>query len=238
MTALLSPFNGKTIVLELGREIGFKAKQELIKYLREQQARIAYMLTANTDYILVTNNIDNYKIRRAKQLGLPLINVEYVYEYRRLQLGQPSIDITKFIITSVDEQENFTKTGTIVVTGVRNSFFKSRANAVKSNKFDFNKIKLWNSNDANLPLFDELTLCEIGKWAIFKVQFYSFSIAGGEQQQVKNVLIQYALSDDPYEQQQLFASYYYHVATMPHVTRIREILSGKLGSKLLLRVST
>ncbi|CAF1282275.1 unnamed protein product [Rotaria sp. Silwood1] len=111
MTALLSPFNGKTIVLELGREIGFKAKQELIKYLREQQARIAYMLTAN-------------------------------------------------------------------------------------------------------------------------------SIAGGEQQQDKNVLIQYALSDDPYEQQQLFASYYYHVATMPHVTRIREILSGKLGSKLLLRVST
>ncbi len=44
---LLSPFNGKTIVLELGREIGFKAKQELTNYLREQGARISYILTAS-----------------------------------------------------------------------------------------------------------------------------------------------------------------------------------------------
>ena len=44
---LLSPFNGKTIVLELSREIGFKAKQELTNYLREQGARISYILTAS-----------------------------------------------------------------------------------------------------------------------------------------------------------------------------------------------
>lgn len=43
----MSPFNGKTIVLELGHEIGFKVKQELIKYLRGQQAHISYNLTAN-----------------------------------------------------------------------------------------------------------------------------------------------------------------------------------------------
>lgn len=47
-TALLSsPFSGKTIVLELGHEISFKAKQELIKYLREQQAHVSYILTAS-----------------------------------------------------------------------------------------------------------------------------------------------------------------------------------------------
>ncbi|CAF4962190.1 unnamed protein product, partial [Rotaria socialis] len=40
-TSLLSPFNGKSIVLELGHEVGFKAKQELINYLREQQAHIS-----------------------------------------------------------------------------------------------------------------------------------------------------------------------------------------------------
>jgi len=40
-------FVDKTIVLELGREIGFKAKQELINYLREQQAHISYTLTAS-----------------------------------------------------------------------------------------------------------------------------------------------------------------------------------------------
>ncbi|CAF4755456.1 unnamed protein product [Rotaria sp. Silwood1] len=67
-----SPFKGKTFVLELGREIGFKAKQELINYLRVEQAYISYILTASTDYVLVTNDVDTYKTRRAKQLGLPL----------------------------------------------------------------------------------------------------------------------------------------------------------------------
>jgi hypothetical protein len=133
---------------------------------------------------LTANNVDSYKIRRAKQLGLPLINVEYVHEYRCLPPGQTSIDIDKFIIKSVEDQENFTKTGTISVTGIRsiivflklcrtyNCSLGSRTNATKINKFDLNKIKLWNSDDADLPRFDELTHCEIGKWAIFKVQLY------------------------------------------------------------------
>ncbi|CAF4643940.1 unnamed protein product [Rotaria sp. Silwood1] len=259
-TSFLSPFNGKTIVLELGHEIGFKAKQELINYLREQQAHISYILTASTDYILVTNNVNTYKTRRAKQLGLPLINVEYVYEYRRLPPDQTSLDISKYIIKSVEDQENFTKTGTISVAGPRTS-------AIKINKFDLNKIKLWNWDDADLPRFDESTHCEIGKWAIFKEtndnldvyfvlelqvipeQYYDRTmtdyrlrfryekqtITDRGQQQDKKVLIQYAFSDDPNEQQQLFASYYYRVATMPRITRIREVLPDKLGSKLLLR---
>ncbi len=63
------------------------------------------------------------------------------------------------------------------------------------------------------------------------------TIIGEEQQHDKKVLIQYAFSDDPNEQQQLFASYYYRVATMPCITQIREMLPNKLGSKLLLRVS-
>lgn len=46
-TSLLSPFNGKIIALELGHEMGFKVKQELINYLREQQAHISYILTAS-----------------------------------------------------------------------------------------------------------------------------------------------------------------------------------------------
>ncbi len=48
----------------------------------------------------------------------------------------------------------------------------SRTNATKINKLDLNKIKLWNSDDADLPRFDELTHCEIAKWAIFKIQFW------------------------------------------------------------------
>lgn len=63
------------------------------------------------------------------------------------------------------------------------------------------------------------------------------SMIGEESQHDKNVLIQYAFNDDPNEQQQLFASYYYRIATMPRVTRIREMLPNTLGSKLLLRVS-
>ena len=69
-----------------------------------------------------TNNIDSYKIRRAKQLGLPLVNVEYVYEYRRLPPGQASIDINKFILKSTEDQNNFTKTGTISITGITSCF--------------------------------------------------------------------------------------------------------------------
>ncbi len=127
---------------------------------------------------MTTNNVDSYKIRRAKQLGLPLINVEYVHEYRSLTPGQTSIDIDKFIIKSVQDQENFTKTGTISVPGIthitdleKSCLFVigSRTNATKINKFDLSKMKLWNSDDADLPRFDELTHCEIAKWAIFKV---------------------------------------------------------------------
>ncbi|CAF3317195.1 unnamed protein product [Rotaria socialis] len=256
----LSPFNGKTIVLELGREIGFKAKQELINYLREQQARISYILTASTDYIFVTNNFDSYKVRRAKQLGLPLVNVEYVYECRRLQSGQTPIDISKFIVKSVEDQENFTKTGTIPIAG-------SQATSIKANRFDLNKVKLWNADDADLPRFDELTHCEIAKWAIFKetndnsdvffvlelqvipeqyfdramtdyrlrFRYEKQTIVSQGQKQDNKVLIQYAFDDEPNEQQQLFASYYYRIAKMPRVTRIREMLPDKLGSKLLLR---
>ncbi len=52
-TSLLSPFHGKTIVLEFGYEIGFKDKQELIKYLREQQAHISYILTASVCFLIL-----------------------------------------------------------------------------------------------------------------------------------------------------------------------------------------
>ncbi len=56
-TSLLSPFNGKTIVLEFGHEIGFKAKQELINYLREQQTHISYILTANVCSRFILSNM-------------------------------------------------------------------------------------------------------------------------------------------------------------------------------------
>jgi hypothetical protein len=55
-TASTSPFNGKTIVLELGHEIRFKAKQELINYLREQQAHISYILTASVMFSFYSIN--------------------------------------------------------------------------------------------------------------------------------------------------------------------------------------
>ncbi len=132
-----------------------------------------------------TNDVDSYKIRRAKQLGLPVVNVKYVYECRSLSPGQPPIDIEKFIIKSVEDQDNFTKTGTISIAGITSFSFKnhiehiyslgSRANVTKITKFDLTKIKLWNSDAADLPRFDELTHCEIGKWAIFKVQLYLIS---------------------------------------------------------------
>ena len=213
--------------------------------------------------------------------------------------GQTSIDIGKFVIKSVEDQENFQKTGTIAIAGIRDfvlfyrierpCLLETRASSQKINKFDVSKIKLWNSDDVNLPPFDESTHCEIGKWAIFKVNFYSKAtltnnsklcysfqetndnsevffvlelqvipeeyynpatsdyrlrfryekqtLVGEKQQTNKKVLIQYALSNDPSEQQQLFAFYYNRVATMPRITRIREMLPDKLGSKLLLRVS-
>jgi hypothetical protein len=31
---------------------------------------------------------------------------------------------------------------------------------------------MWNSDDVELPKFDELTHAEIGKWAIFKVKIF------------------------------------------------------------------
>jgi hypothetical protein len=53
----------------------------------------------------------------------------------------------------------------------------------------------------------------------------------------RKIVIQYAFTDDSDEQQQLFAFYYNRLSTMPRVTRVREMLPDKLGSKLLLRVS-
>jgi hypothetical protein len=43
----MSPLNGKTFVIECSRDVRFKAKQELINYLREQNSHISYILTAS-----------------------------------------------------------------------------------------------------------------------------------------------------------------------------------------------
>ena len=59
-----------------------------------------------------------------------------------------------------------------------------------------------------------------------------------EKQQDNKVLIQYAFGDDPNEQQQMFAMYYYRIEKMPRITRIHEILPNQLGSKQLLRVKS
>ncbi|CAF1311477.1 unnamed protein product [Rotaria sordida] len=141
-----SPFKGKTLVLELGGEIGFKAKQELINYLREQQAYISYILTASE-----TNDKSDVFFA----LELQVIPEQY---YDR---------------TTSDYRLRF--------------------------------------------------------------RYEKQTIAGEGQEQGKQISIQYAFGDNSNEQQQLFASYYYRVATMPRVIRIREMLPDKLGSKLLLR---
>ena len=126
---------------------------------------------------MATNNVDTYKIRRAKQFGLPVVDVEYVYRCRCLSSGQTPIDISKFVIKSAEDQENFTKTGTISMEGTTNSFKNHERHpfSLKS-RTSVTKIKLWNSDDVDLPRFDELTHCEIGKWAIFKVDLYRFLV--------------------------------------------------------------
>jgi hypothetical protein len=124
---------------------------------------------------LATNNVDSYKIRRAKQLGLPVVNVEYVYKCRCLPPGQTPIDMSKFIIKSAEDQENFTKTGTISMGGISSSLKNHGRHPYSlESRVNVTKIKLWNSDDANLPRFDESTHCEIGKWVIFKVDLNSF----------------------------------------------------------------
>ncbi|CAF0838136.1 unnamed protein product [Rotaria sp. Silwood1] len=256
----MSPLSDKTFVLELGRDIRFKTKQKLINYLREQNAHISYILTASTDYVLVSNDIDTYKTRRAKQLGIPLVNVEYIYEYRKLSNETQSIDIKRFIVTSAEDKENFSKSGTIPVSGGGNP----SSSTIKSVKLDLSKIKIWNSDDVELPRFDELTHAEIGKWAIFKEtnensdvyfaielqiipeEYYNQTNDDYrlrfryEKQTITNSkgkisLIQYAFSNDINELHQLYASYYNRIITMPRITRIRDLVPDKLGSKLLLR---
>ncbi|CAF4031559.1 unnamed protein product [Rotaria sp. Silwood2] len=260
MSLSLSPLSGKTFVLELARDIRFKAKQELIQYLREQNAHISYVLTASTDYVLVSNDIDTYKTRRAKQFGIPLVNVEYIYEYRNSSKENQSVNIKRFIVTSVEDKENFSKSGTILVTGGGNL----SGSTTKSVKLDISKIKIWNCDDVELPRFDELTHAEIGKWAIFKETnensdiYFTLELQiipeeynnqtnndyrlrfRYEKQTITNTkgktsLIQYAFSNDINELYQLFASYYYRIVTMPRIIRIRDLLPDKLGSKLLLR---
>ncbi|CAF1124393.1 unnamed protein product [Adineta steineri] len=257
----MSVLNGKTFVLELGSSIRFKAKQELINYLRQQNANISYILTASTDYVLVSNDIDTYKTRRAKQLGIPLLNVEYIYECRNLSIEKEPPNIKRFIVTSAEDKENFSKTGTIPVSGGGNS----STSAVKPIKFDLSKIKIWNSDDVELPQFDEITHAEIGKWAIFKETndnsdiYFALELQIIPEEYINQInnnnyrlrvryekqtitslkgkisVIQYAFSNDINELHQLFASYYYRIATMPRITRIRDLLPDKLGSKLLLR---
>ncbi|CAF3823809.1 unnamed protein product [Rotaria sp. Silwood1] len=239
----MSPLSGKTFVLELGRDIRFKAKQELINYLYEQNAHISYILTASTDYVLVSTDIDTYKTRRAKQLGIPLVTIEYSYEYRKLFNETQVIDIKRFIVTSAEDKENFSKSGTISIYQI---------------------ILIWYSDDFELPQFNELTHAEIGKWAIFKETNENSGVYFALELQIipeeynnqanndyrlrfryeketiinskgKTSLIQYAFSNDINELYQLFASYYYRIATMPRITRIRDLLPDKLASKLLLR---
>ncbi|CAF4583506.1 unnamed protein product, partial [Rotaria magnacalcarata] len=58
-----------------------------------------------------------YKTRRAKQLGIPLVNVEYIYAYRDASKENQSIDLKRFLVTSAEDKENFLKNGSLPVTG-------------------------------------------------------------------------------------------------------------------------
>ncbi|CAF1525248.1 unnamed protein product [Didymodactylos carnosus] len=105
-----SPLCGKTFVLDISHNIRFKEKSLLIKYLREQNANISHILTASTDYVLVKDDVDTYKTRRAKQLGITLLNVEYIYECQR-NLDK-IVNPDPYVITSAEDKEHF-KSGLI-----------------------------------------------------------------------------------------------------------------------------
>ena len=68
---------------------------------------------------MVSNDVDTYKTRRAKQLGIPLVNVQYINEYRNRSQGKESIDIKRFFVTSAEDKDNFSKTGTIPMIGMK-----------------------------------------------------------------------------------------------------------------------
>ena len=120
----------------------------------------------------MSDDVDTYKTRRAKQLGIPLVNVAYVYECQKWQPEKEPIDVKRFMVTSAEDKENFSKTGTIPVSGGG----VSPTGATKPAKLDLSKVKIWNSDDSLLPQFDELTHAEIGKWAIFKVRLSHLSL--------------------------------------------------------------
>lgn len=67
--------------------------------------------------------MDSCKIRRARQLGLPVVDVEYVHQYRSVSSSRLPIDINQFIIKTVKDQENFQKTGTISLEGMTRDHF-------------------------------------------------------------------------------------------------------------------
>lgn len=96
-----------------------------------------------------------------------MVNIEYIYECQNLSIGKEPIDVKKFIVTSAEDKENFSKNGTISV-----SSGSSSTSTAKPIKYDLSKIKIWNSDDVELPEFDEINHAEIAKWAIFKVKFF------------------------------------------------------------------
>ncbi|CAF1079224.1 unnamed protein product [Didymodactylos carnosus] len=254
------PLNGLTFVLDQ-LDLRFKEKTQLINYLREQNAKIASVLTASTDYLLVKREMDTYKTLRAKKLGIPSLNINYIYECQ--QNPDKVIDPNSFIVTSPEDKENF-KNGNIPI---KCSTAQSSSSVTKLN-INTSKIKVWNYDDSNLPKFDEEN-AEVAKWAIFKEtndysyvyfvleiqvipnNYFQFTTSDyrirfryekqattdvQNKNETNNVCIQYMFTDDVNEQQQLFLSYYNRIATMPRIARIKDMLPNKIGSKLLLRL--
>ena len=66
---------------------------------------------------MVSNHVDTFKTRRAKKLGIPLLNVEFLQALKNNLTNNETIDIKKFIVTTDEDQENFTKTGIVNVIG-------------------------------------------------------------------------------------------------------------------------
>ncbi len=48
-----------------------------------------------------------------------MVDVEYVYECRNSSTGKEPGDIKRFIVTSAEDKENFSKSGTIPVSSKR-----------------------------------------------------------------------------------------------------------------------
>ena len=170
-----SKFSNKTICLDLKNSTPYKEKKKLIEILTSNGAKVSFILKKGVSLLIKNdkNDFNTYKCQNAFKYGIPVIHSDFI----NIFLTNQTANIREFLLKNEENKENFKK-GRLVksIYKKQNNFcnlnlnFKGEIIKKISKSIDLKKIKIYTSESADIPSFNE-DFIKVIKWSVFQVKY-------------------------------------------------------------------